>query len=52
MDHWTILNLVSSGDLRMVDAMRLLYPEDKKTIESMELREMYDSHHPDLKGTQ
>ena len=38
----TLLNLVSSGDLRMVDAMRIAYPEEKAVIENMELREMFD----------
>ena len=37
-----LLNLVSSGDLRMVDAMRIAYPEEKAVIENMELREMFD----------
>jgi hypothetical protein len=43
-----VSSLVSSGDLRFVDAHRLLFPEDTATIESMELREMYDNHHPKL----
>ena len=38
----TLLNLVSSGDLRMVDAMRIAYPEEKAVIENMELREIFD----------
>jgi hypothetical protein len=37
-----LLDLVSSGDLRMADAMRIAYPEEKAVIENMELREMFD----------
>jgi hypothetical protein len=35
---------VQSGDLRMATAHRLLFPEDKATAESMELRELFDNH--------
>lgn len=38
------LDAVRCGDLRMVDAMRLLYPEDKATIETMEINEMLDNY--------
>jgi hypothetical protein len=37
------LALVRSGDLRYVDAHRLCFPEDKATLENMELRELYDN---------
>jgi hypothetical protein len=39
------LDAVSSGDLEFVDAYRLCFPEDEKTLESMELREMVDHAH-------
>jgi hypothetical protein len=45
-EQMAVLDLVSSGDLRFVDAHRLLFPEDKATLENMELREMYDNHLP------
>ena len=47
-EQMAVLDLVSSGDLRFVDAHRLLFPEDKATLENMELDEMYDNHHPKL----
>ena len=47
-EQMAVLDLVSSGDLRFVDAHRLLFPEDTATLENMELREMYDNHHPKL----
>ena len=47
-EQMAVLDLVSGGDLRMVDAHRLLFPEDKATLDNMELREMYDNHHPKL----
>ena len=37
------LDAVRYGDLREVDAYRLCFPEDEKTLESMELRRMYDN---------
>jgi hypothetical protein len=36
---------VRSGDLREVDGYSLLFPEDKATIESMHLRELFDNAH-------
>ena len=37
------LDAVDCGDLEYVDAYRLCFPEDEKTLESMELRRMYDN---------
>jgi len=37
------LDAVRYGDLREVDAYRLCFPEDEKTLECMELREMFDN---------
>ena len=37
------LDAVRSGDLEYADAYRLCFPEDEKTLESMELRKMYDN---------
>ena len=37
------LAAVDAGDLRFVDAYRLCFPEDEKTLECMELREMFDN---------
>ena len=37
------LDAVRFGDLREMDAYRLLFPQDKATQENMELREMYDN---------
>jgi hypothetical protein len=37
------LEAVNWGDLRYVDAYRLCFPEDEKTLESMELRELIDN---------
>jgi hypothetical protein len=37
------LEAVNCGDLRYVDAYRLCFPEDEKTLESMELRELIDN---------
>jgi hypothetical protein len=37
------LDAVRYGDLREVDAYRLCFPEDEKTLECMELRELYDN---------
>jgi hypothetical protein len=37
------LDAVWSGDLEYADAYRLCFPEDEKTLESMELRGMYDN---------
>ena len=37
------LDAVRYGDLRDVDAYRLCFPEDEKTLECMELRELYDN---------
>ena len=34
---------IDSEDLRYVDGLRLLFPEDKATLESVELREMFDN---------
>jgi hypothetical protein len=34
---------VDAGDLREVDAFRLCFPEDKATLESLELRELHDN---------
>ena len=39
------LDAVRYGDLREVDAYRLCFPEDEKTLECMELREMFDHAH-------
>jgi hypothetical protein len=39
------LEAVRYGDLRFVDAYRLCFPEDEKTLECMELREMFDNAH-------
>ena len=36
---------VYSGDLTPLAAHRLLFPDDKATLENMELREMFDNHH-------
>ena len=37
------LEAVRYGDLREVDAYRLCFTEDEKTLECMELRELYDN---------
>lgn len=37
------IDAVRYGDLREVDAYRLCFPEDEKTLECMELREMFDN---------
>ena len=37
------LDAVRFGDLEYADAYRLCFPEDEKTLESMELRRMYDN---------
>jgi hypothetical protein len=37
------LDAVRYGDLREVDAYRLCFPEHEKTLECMELRELYDN---------
>ena len=37
------LDAVRFGDLREVDAYRLCFPEDKATLENMELRELHDN---------
>lgn len=37
------LDAVRYGDLREVDAYRLCFPEDEKTLECMKLRRMYDN---------
>ena len=37
------LDAVRYGDLREVDAYRLCFPEEEKTLECMELREMFDN---------
>ena len=37
------LEVVRSGDLRYVDAYRLCFPEDEKTLENMEIRELFDN---------
>ena len=37
------LAAVDAGDLRFVDAYRLCFPEHEKTLECMELRELYDN---------
>jgi hypothetical protein len=37
------LDAVRYGDLENADAYRLCFPEDEKTLESMELRRMYDN---------
>ena len=37
------LDAVRYGDLREVDAYRLCFPEDEKTLECMELREIFDN---------
>jgi hypothetical protein len=34
---------IDSGDLRYVDGFRLLFPEEKATLENMEIRELYDN---------
>ena len=34
---------IDSGDLRYVDGFRLLFPEEKATLENMELRELHDN---------
>jgi hypothetical protein len=41
-----VSSLVDAGDLRFVDAHRLLFPEDTATLENMELREIIDNHLP------
>jgi hypothetical protein len=38
------LDAVRCGDLRMLDAYRLCFPEDKATIETMEINEMLDNY--------
>ena len=35
---------IDSGDLRYVDGFRLLFLEEKATLENMELRDLYDNH--------
>jgi hypothetical protein len=37
------LAAVDAGDLRFVDAYRLCFPEEKATLENMEIRELYDN---------
>ena len=39
------LEAVRYGDLEFVDAYRLCFSEDKKTLESIELRRMYNNAH-------
>ena len=39
------LDAVRSGDLKFVDAYRLCFPEDEKTLESMVLREVFNNAH-------
>ena len=39
----TVTAAIDSGDLRYVDGFRLLFPEEKATLENMELREMFDN---------
>ena len=39
------LEAVRYGDLEFVDAYRLCFSEDKKTLESIELRRKYNNAH-------
>ena len=45
-EQMAVLDLVSSGDLRFVDAHRLLFPEDTATLENMELDIIIENHLP------
>ena len=39
------LDVVRLGDLRYVDAYRLLFPQERAALENMELRELHDNQH-------